>query len=107
MKRPLGKMRHRVTFYEGAQPKKDYEAADERPVEVARASVAIQPLSGRELATAREVFPHVTHQITCRHNRRIKPDQWIEWSERVFQITSVRTVDELNHTTMIMATEVA
>jgi len=107
MTRPLGLMRHVAEVYKGTQPRKDYTAENEAPDLQMRMRVSIRPLSGRELATAREVYPLVTHLITGRWNQTIKPDMWLDVRGRVFQVVSVTNIDELNHTANILAIETA
>lgn len=103
--RPLGRMRHTAEIYRGTQPRRDYTAENEKPSLQGRVKVAINPLNGRELAIAREVYPQVTHLITSRYTDLIKPNMWLDIYGRSFQVASVTNVDEMNHTLSIVATE--
>jgi SPP1 family predicted phage head-tail adaptor len=66
---------------------------------------SIEPLTGRELFTAKQVYPLVTHRITVRGNLSLTPAKRIEHESRVFNILSVVDKDERKIEKTVMAME--
>ena len=66
----------------------------------------IEPLSGRELESARQVQARVTHRITIRFLEGVSPRMRVRYGERAFEIASVTNDGERDRTTVLMAVEV-
>ena len=66
---------------------------------------SVEPLQGRELFTARQVNPELTHKITVRYSTAITPDKRIAFGSRAFDINQVRNIDERNKTMELICKE--
>jgi SPP1 family predicted phage head-tail adaptor len=81
------------------------------PVADVRAS--IEPLSGREIVSAKQVDPRTTHKVTIRWRANVSARMRVlvparaGCAERALQIVSVLNEDERDRTLTLMAQEVA
>jgi len=65
----------------------------------------VEPLTGRELFTARQLHADVTHRISMRYATGITPKHRIMFGEREFDILSILNLGERNLIIEIMAKE--
>jgi len=101
-----GKLRHRLTL----QAPVVTQASDGGQVvtwqDVEQVWAQIEPLSMREMVLAQQVQSRVTHKIRLRYQATLPPTyQLVSTSGRVFALASVRTIDERNRVTEVMAVE--
>lgn len=66
----------------------------------------VEPLIGRELFQARQLYAEVTHRITLRYLDEITAKHRIMMGARVFDILSVLNIEERNLLIEIMAKEI-
>ena len=65
---------------------------------------SIEPATGREVTTGDRRQADVTHVIKVRA-RKVRPNQRIQYGDRVFDIEAVRGIDDRDDTTTILARE--
>lgn len=66
----------------------------------------ITPLSGREVSEARAQGDRTTHEITTRYAPGIDSRMRVRYGDRLFELTSVRNVEERDRALMLRAIEV-
>jgi SPP1 family predicted phage head-tail adaptor len=66
---------------------------------------SIEPLTGRELWTAQQVQADVTHKIRMRSYAGLKPKMRLVFQGRIFNIGSVRNLEEVNEELEIFCKE--
>ena len=71
----------------------------------AEADAAVEPLQGQELFSERQIHADVTHGIRARYLPGLTPRHRIKFGERIFDILSIRDVDERNIEIDILAKE--
>ena len=105
-----GSLRHVMELQ--TKPPADVAEYDEHGQEVevwttaATIRARITPLSGRELLNAMAIRHDVSHEIATRYRGVLNPALTrLVMGNRIFNIASIRTLDERNHETRIMATE--
>lgn len=101
----LGKLRHRLEIQEGATSRNTYGEDTPAWSTVATRFASIEPLTGREAWLAKQVSPDVTHQVTMRHYDGLTPKHRLQFGTRLFEIESVRNVDELKRFVVCMCRE--
>jgi SPP1 family predicted phage head-tail adaptor len=67
--------------------------------------MAIVPLEGRELETARQQFATVTHRLEMRHRAGVTPKMRAVHGTRVFDIEAVVNVGEQNREMRLLVVE--
>jgi SPP1 family predicted phage head-tail adaptor len=100
-----GVLRHRVCVEEKVIARNAYgeEEITWRPLFYAWTS--IDPLSGREYYTARQMQATTTHKMVMRYQAGIKPYQRITWDGRIFDIDAIANEKENKQYLTILATE--
>jgi SPP1 family predicted phage head-tail adaptor len=90
-----GELRHQVTLQQlGKRVDDGYGGGSIPEIDVVKLWAHIEPLVGRELFNEAQFNPSVTHQITIRYYPGIKPSMRILFGSRVFDIKSIRDIDE-------------
>lgn len=56
----------------------------------------IKPSSGNETYRYGQLYPTMTHQVTLRYHPEVHVKDRLAWGTRVFEILSVRNIDERN-----------
>lgn len=111
----LGALRHLVRLEQPAAGEPDAlgTPTPEHWESVADVRAAIEPLSGREIVSAKQVDPRTTHKVTIRWRAGVSARMRIVVParsgspERSLQIVSVINEDERDRTLVLMAQEVA
>ncbi|HUS95676.1 MAG TPA: phage head closure protein [Hyphomicrobiaceae bacterium] len=67
---------------------------------------SIEPLSGRELYTARQFFADVTTQMTMRYLAGVTPKMRVSYNSTVWNIRSAINIENANRELQILATEI-
>lgn len=91
----MGRLRHRVTIEAPVfetQPDNSQKIAGWTELDTVWAEVS--PLSGREFWDAAQVQSQVTHTIRIRYIAGLTPRHRCLWDQRMFNIESVRDIDE-------------
>lgn len=65
----------------------------------------IDPLRGREYLAGKQVQAEVTHRISFRHVKGIKPTMRVRYQERQFEIESILNPMEQNYEIQLMCKE--
>jgi SPP1 family predicted phage head-tail adaptor len=65
----------------------------------------IEPLTGREIFNAQQVQAEVTHRITMRYLSGVVAKMRINWNGRIFDIHSVRNLNEQSREIELLALE--
>lgn len=101
----IGNLRHRVTIehYTAQRLPSGEVVEDWHPF--AKRWASIKPIRGSEYWAAAQVQAEVTHTIWMHHTPGITPDMRIRYKNRLFEIESVRNLDEVNKVTEILAVE--
>ncbi len=102
-----GKLRKRVTIQERTETKNNFAEAVEGFAAVGSAWASITPMTGKEPYSADKPSPDVTHEIRLRYNPGllITPAHRLLCGARIFDVKSVRNVDERNREIAIAAKE--
>ena len=66
---------------------------------------AVRPLSGKEVAEGDQINGRTTHRIQIRAEFAISHDDRIQFGTRFFNIESIRLIDEISKTYVIIAQE--
>jgi SPP1 family predicted phage head-tail adaptor len=87
-----------VGWNELNQPQKDWKTFTTVRGEV-------DPLRGREYIASRQVQAELTHRISIRYIKGIKPSMRVRWGDRIFEIQSVINPMEKNYEVQLMCKE--
>lgn len=102
----IGRMQHRIEIQDNVFGEQDAHGNREKvPTTLARVWADIMPLSGRELLLAQQVNATVTHSIRMRYREGVKPNQWIVFKGRTFDINSITNERESDRVMMLSCTE--
>ena len=101
-----GLLRHRLTLYDVVlnTDADGGQHVDHQPV--ATVWGRVEPLKMSESVIAEQVAARASHRITLRYRAGLKPSQQVVMETgRVFEVTSIRNLDERNRTLEILALE--
>lgn len=101
-----GSLRHRITIEQSTQTPNDLGERIETWATLSQRWASVEPLSGRELETARIHHATVSHRITIRYYSSLQPTHRIKWGSRIFSIDAILNIDERNREMQILSTEV-
>jgi SPP1 family predicted phage head-tail adaptor len=76
------------------------------PTTIVSCFAAIEPLSGRKLDLARQVVATATHEITIRYFAGVVPECQVSYQGRIFNVGSVRDLNENQYEMVLTASEV-
>lgn len=106
-----GRMRHRVTIERRTARTRD--AAGHRKGKdrqdwsaLCTAWAEVMPLSGRELWTAQQVQPDISHRVTMRYRSGVTPAMRVRHGGRTLNIESVINDGELGASMQLLCREV-
>lgn len=90
-----GALRHRITIQEdkGATVNALNERVEGWTTLTTRYG-SVEPLTGRELWTAQQVQADITHKIRMRYYAGMKPTMRLVFQGRIFNIGSIRNLEE-------------
>lgn len=106
MKKRHRVFRHRLIIEEQRETGRDKynkPIIDWAPFTTVRGEV--DPLRGREYIASRQVQAELTHRISFRYVRGVKPTMRVRWGERIFSIESVINPMEQNYEIQLMCKE--
>ena len=101
----IGKMRQRVTIQARASTQSGTGQPTGAWSTVATAWASIEPLSGREQLAAQAAQSETTHRVTMRYRSGITTKMRISFGGRLFNITSVRSLEERGRVMILDCTE--
>lgn len=70
-----------------------------------KARAEIDPLRGREYLAGKQVLAEVTHRVSIRYIKGIKPTMRVRYKDRLFEIESVLNPYEKNYELQLMCKE--
>lgn len=91
-----GKLRHRVVLKSNTPGVDDYGGATESWGTEATVSARIRPGRGQEFVLAQQVHAELSHEITIRYYSGVVPQWRVYFGSRIFEIVSVRDIEERN-----------
>jgi len=104
----IGTLRHRITFEQetraddgGGGSASTWANIFGIPTVWAR----VEPLSGREVLFGQQMQASVTHRITLRHKPEVTEAMRINFGGRLFNIRSIRHIEERDRWTELLAEE--
>lgn len=80
------------------QPKKEW-------VTFAVVRGEVDPLRGREYIASKQVQAEITHRVSFRYIKGIKPSMRVKWGDRIFEIESVINPMHQNYEIQLMCKE--
>ena len=100
-----GKLHHRVTIQAKSLTVDDYGGAVETWADVASVAASVEPLQGRELASAQTVNAETTTRIGTRYLAGVIPSNRIIFEGKFYNIQSVVDPELRHRELIIMASE--
>lgn len=103
-----GQLRHRLAIQTATETRTDSGESVKLWTTTAQVWGSVEPMSGKELFTAQQVSPNVTHKITMRGRplSAVSPQQRIAFGDRIFQVDNALNKDERGIQTTALAIEV-
>lgn len=102
----IGEMRHRIKIQELVRIDDGYGGAVEDWVDIANIWAKVEPLRGEERYTAQQIKSELTHKITIRFIKGIKPQMRVIFNDRIFNIESTINIEEKKRYIELMCIEV-
>lgn len=102
---PAGLLRHRIVLQAETNTKDSIGGITKGYSDLATVWARIRAISGRELIAAQQVDSRVSHEITIRHFNGLTPLHRIKFGTRIFNIESVRDIEERGKKQIIQASE--
>lgn len=90
----IGELRHRIFFQQAVETDDGYGGKLKTWVNYGEAWAKVEPLSGREFFFAHQIQNEVTHRLTTRFRRDVKPDMRISAGGRILEIESIIDLNE-------------
>lgn len=100
-----GKLRHTITIQSKTITTDTFGGTVETWSDVASVAASVEPLQGRELASAQTVNAETTTRITIRYRAGVIPANRITFEGKFYNITSVIDPDLRHRELVIMASE--
>ncbi|SCY25308.1 phage head closure protein [Alkaliphilus peptidifermentans] len=101
----IGKLRHRITIQEYQATRDSFGAEVKEWVDIKTVWASIEPLSGREYFSAKQINAEVTTKIRTRYLKGIHPKMRVLFNDRIFEILSVINVEEKKRELELMCKE--
>lgn len=103
----IGKLRHRVEIQYSIDTRDEFGAVSGQTWNtLCTVSASVEPLVGREYFAAAQIQSEVTHKITMRYKRGIKPYFRAFFGDRIFDILSILNIREENRELILYCKEV-
>ena len=100
-----GKLNKRVTIQAPVTATDSSGAPNPTWVDIATVSAAIEPLRGREFFSAQQANNELSHRVTIRYRRGIKPSYRLMYGIRYLEIESIIDPEERNRELQLMCKE--
>jgi len=92
----IGKMNKLVTVYKAVETPDGGGGNDTAPQMVGRSWCDIKPASDYAVQSAAALKQVITHKITIRYRKDLNRDCWFDHKGRVFDILSIKNIEERN-----------
>lgn len=90
----IGPKRHRLTIQRRGDGENSFGQPTDAWADLAEVWGRVRTLSGRELATAIQIRPTVTHRVELRYRQDLTPEDRLAFNGRVFQILGLWDPEE-------------
>lgn len=100
-----GKKRHPVMLQRATTSRDTFGQTIETWSDVGKVWAAIEPATGREVLTSREVIADVTHKLTTRYRPDVTPQMRVKFGERVFDIQAAFDPDDRGKELLLLCRE--
>ncbi len=102
----IGPLRHRIALQAGTGTQGGYGNIPLTFSTYATVWASVQPLSGRELLNAQQVYAETSHRIRLRYLSTVTTKDRILFDSRAFEIVSMINWNELNWMLELLCKEV-
>lgn len=92
----IGEKNKRITIQKNQPVRNSVGEEEEKWIDVIKVWASIEPLSGKELFQAQQVYAEVSTRIKIWYQPSITPDMRILWGTRVFEVLSAINFKEQN-----------
>lgn len=100
-----GKLRHRIAIQSATETRDAHGGITRTWATAATRWGSIEPLRMREIFEGQQVEPRLSHMITLRHYEGLDSSYRLLLGARIFNIHSVRNIDERDHKHEVLAME--
>lgn len=100
-----GKLRHRIDIQSAAESRDAHGAITRTWTTVATRWGSIEPIRMREIFQGQQIEPRLSHAITLRYYDGLDSSYRLQYASRIFNIHSVRNLDERDRTHEVLAME--
>lgn len=101
----IGKLKHRVILEAYTTTRDSFGAEIKDWIEVGTVWANIEPVSGKEYFSSKQINAEVTTKITIRHLAEINPKMRVLFKNRIFEVISVINPEEKNIALIFMCKE--
>ncbi|MBV1758134.1 MAG: phage head closure protein [Dethiosulfatibacter sp.] len=101
-----GKLNKRITIESRSKTQNSYGELLDTWTPLKNIWAGIDPLSGRDFVAAKADQSEISHEITVRDGKDIKPNMRVVFGSRIFDIKAVLNINEAGREYVIMANEV-
>lgn len=101
----IGSLRHKVTLQKKVVTEDELKQQTETWTDIATVWASVEPLSGREYFTAKQVNADISVKITMRYRKDVTPEMRVAFNETVYEILSVIDPEERNISLILMCRE--
>lgn len=95
-----GRLRHRVTIQQKSATTDAFGGRVETWADIATVWASVEPLQGRELASAKATYPEVTAKITMRYRDNVTEVNRIKFENKYYNLTPGNDKD-MKHTELV------
>lgn len=103
----IGTLRHRIDLKNAVEQQDSYGEMTKTYSVYQTVWAMIEPLQGRELEHAKQVFGETTHKVRMRYNSKIEHTHRIGFGSREFEIISIVNPDEKSIEHVLICKEIA
>jgi SPP1 family predicted phage head-tail adaptor len=89
-----GQLNKKIYIQQQTQDQNEYGEQETIWTTIATVYAKIKPLVGKEFIAAQQISTNITHDITTRYLRCVKPKMRVLYNDRYFDILSVINPDE-------------
>ena len=102
----IGRLRHRIVIEESIAGRDSFGAEVCEWIQFAKVWADVSPVSGRELASFKQINAEITAKITIRYLAGVTTEMRILFRDRIFEIDSVINPEEKNIYLLLVCKEV-
>lgn len=103
----IGRLRHRVALQAYTASRDSFGAETQEWSDTANVWASIEPVSGKEYFSSKQLNAEITTKITIRYLKDISPKMRVVFEGRIYEIISVINFEEKNISLTLMCKESA